>query len=316
MSNCAIAFAACCFFVPVDPVADSPGERMAVVAHLPDLVQQDILAWQQRLMEARCLKIVCDTDQTWVNLHEIDDAGQPVMVLRERFRVHSWMTPEMSFLVVYPYEGDEPATRTPHLELLWLKAEGRVWERQWMPDHQVHRVRTYPTPARFGPENSDFYSRGCLHGALMESWLAGGSELSERAETVHSVALMRSPNLAAVPPEPAARGVWLDVFKSDIVRDEDAGPEVYRRRDFMLLTRDSENRPCVGAWRTQAVTDRKGGGRTPQQITATNRFEYVFHDEAPVELLKAVAAFRGTVERGAKVSRLERGSEASLLPRE
>ncbi|MBX3364830.1 MAG: hypothetical protein KF866_08710 [Phycisphaeraceae bacterium] len=282
------------------------------VAHLPDVLQQDILAWRNRLTEATCLRITCDAEQIWRTLYELDERGEPVVVHRERYQIHSWMTSEINWLVIYPYVDNRPALSVPLLQHLWMKSEGRVWERRWIADRQQFVTRSYVCHDPLGPEEIQFDAKGCLHGVVVQSWLAGGRSLQDRSEIVHSIALMREPNIAMVSPDPRMHGVWLDVFKASVPRDEDPGPEMYRRQDFMLLARDEEHGPIVRVWRTHVVLDRYADGRQPQEIIASNTFAYDFQSAVPNELHITLQEFIRIVEGVRRLPHAD--NQASVKP--
>lgn len=269
----------------------------ASCAHLPEVVQRDIAAWRGRLAGAKCIEVVCETDETWANLHKLDAAGSATVVLRERWSSRSWMTPGAVWLTVHGYEGD--AVGRLVYQQYWSVESKQVWERKWDAEKGAYRVGRYPCEAPFGPVDVDFGSRGCIFASSIESWVAGGRELSERTTSVASIALMRRPNLAMVPADPGQEGVWLDVFNEDFERDEDRAAEsLYRRNDMMLLARNTKGEPEVREWRTIVLTDETEGGKKPQQITGVRRFEYGFHDEQPPEVKAEIEAFVAEVDGG------------------
>ena len=47
------------------------------LAHLPEVIQHDIAAWRDRLEHAQCIKVTLELEETWRNLHELDDDGSP-----------------------------------------------------------------------------------------------------------------------------------------------------------------------------------------------------------------------------------------------
>src|SRR5690606_38303078 len=94
------------------------------LAHLPDSVRHDIEAWRRRLLQARCLKVVCETEETWANLHELEEDGSPRVVLRERFAVHAWMTPDSVWAVIFPYQGDTVDMSRPVFQQYWSAQRG------------------------------------------------------------------------------------------------------------------------------------------------------------------------------------------------
>jgi len=284
--------------------AQSSGAQ--AISHLPEAIQDDIRSWRARLEGARCLKVVMDTEQTWARLHELDEAGNPVVAHQERFQVHSWMTPEMVWMVVFARDADGNVdTTTPHYQQLWKRDPGMVWDRIWHPDEQVYYVRRYAcTPendceAAYGPANSQVpTSRACLYATVMQSWLGGPRDLARRT-SLQSVDLYRSPNLAIVPPDPSRDGVWLDVFDSSYKRDnhQDDDSRLYRRNDFMLLARNEAGDPEVREWRTIVTTDPDDNGRKPTQITAIRRLSYSLFDAPPAELLAGTTAFIHDVDQ-------------------
>jgi hypothetical protein len=280
-----------------EPTPPPPDRTHDELAHLPQAVRDGILAWRERLRNARCLKVVCETDETWRNMDRLDETGSPVAVLRERFQIHSWMTPDMLWMVVFPYSGESPDTNTPHYQLLWKQSSGTVWQRVWDADEKEYHESRYKAPGAFGAENGILDSQGCIYATVMQSWLTGGDDLADRSGIVSSVAFLRHASLSIVPPDPAAAGVWLDVFQDELVRDSRPDPdEVYRRNDFMLLARDETNQPELRAWRTIVLTDREHGGTQPQEITAMCRLSYEFFERVPEALNLATDAFRAEVE--------------------
>lgn len=263
------------------------------LSHLPDVIRRDIESWRERLASASCLKVEFETDETWANLYELDEHGDPKVVLRERFQVHSWMTRDLVWMVVFRIIDDVPDTTSPYSQLLWRKDVGSVWERTWLPDDQIYHIRKYQCQRPFGPGDSAMVAQGCLHGSGTQSWLAGGRDLS----ACRSIALMRKPNIAIVPPDPSQRGVWLDVFKDSFVRDESEDEnELYRRHDFMLLARNEQGEPEVREWRTIVLTDPTHGGKRPHEIRAVRRFSYSFYNAPPQELSDATRAFAQEIE--------------------
>ncbi len=263
------------------------------VSHLPDVIARDIEAWRDRLETAVCLKVVFDAKETWTKLHERDAEGRPVTAHQEHYQVHSWMTPEMVWMVIFQYDGDVVDLTTPRFQMLWKKQDATVWERAWLEEEHMYRARRRDCSTPFGPEQGGYPSRGCIYATGMTSWLAGGQDLSSRSITVASVGLLRSPNIAIVPPDPSRDGVWLDVFSDTLVRDlfPDDDRDLYRRNDLMLLARNDAGEPEVREWRTNVLTDPEFDGKQPQQITAIRRMTYTFHPSAPAELLERVAAF-------------------------
>jgi hypothetical protein len=263
------------------------------LSHLPDVIRRDIESWRERLASASCLKVVCETDETWANLYELDERGQPKVIAHERYQIHSWMTPDLVWMVVFQYDDGVVDTSSPYYQLLWKKETGSVWERTWLPDEQIYHIRKYQCENPLGPGDSLMVSRGCIHSTVMRSWLAGGRDLS----ACRSIALMREPNIAIVPPDPSQRGVWLDVFEKSFLRDESEDEnELYRRHDFMLLARNEQGEPEVREWRTIVLTDPTHGGKRPHEIRAVRRFSYSFYNAPPQELSDATRAFAQEIE--------------------
>jgi hypothetical protein len=167
-----------------------------------------------------------------------------------------------------------------------------AWERAWDAKVESYRVRRYRCTEKFGPSEIGVEARGCIYATVTESWLAGPSDLSERTISAVSVGLLRKPNLAMVPPDPTARGIWLDVFQDSVPRDQEPEAEsLYRRQDFMLLARNATGEPEVREWRTLVVNDPKDGGLRPQQILGIRKLSYSFFERAPTELTEAIEAF-------------------------
>ncbi len=284
---------------PTLPAASRPEPvDTASIAHLPDGIQHDILAWRKRLTEATCLKIVCDSDQTWADFAQLDASGSPHVVLREHFIIHSWMTHDVLWAVIFGVKDGAADETTPLFQEYWDAKAGKAWERLWVPETSSYTVRRYECAEIGGPPSPGFPSHGCNFAGPMNSWLSGPTELGERVITVRSIALLRLPNLAIVPPDPTQPGVWLDVFTDKYVRNEDdeASRSLYRRRDFMLLARDAASRPEVREWRTLVLSDPKQGGKEPQQSVGTNRFTYTFFETTPPELRQATDSFVRDVE--------------------
>lgn len=271
----------------------------ADLSHLPAAIARDVEAWRQRLETASCLKVVCDAEETWTKLYELDLEGRPVVAHREHYQIHSWMTPDTVWMVIFPYEGDAVDTTIPHYQMLWKKEDSTVWERTWLVDEQVYRARKRDCSTPFGPEQGGYPSRGCIYATGMTSWLAGGRDLSQRDITVVSVGLLRSPNIAIAPPDPSAEGVWLDVFTDALVRDlfPDNDRDLYRRNDLMLLARNDAGEPEVREWRTNVLTDPEFDGKRPQQITAIRRMTYTFFQSPPTELSECTDDFIEEIER-------------------
>jgi hypothetical protein len=279
------------------------------IDHLPEQVQRDILAWRARLQGAKVLKVATETDETWVSVHELGPDGSPMLKVRERFSIHSWMTPDSVWAVIFGYKGDVPDTEKPIFQLYWNGKERRAWERIWVEAVGAYRVRSYDCGDPYGPESPGFQSRGCIFSTTLRSWLAGGDQLADRSVTAQSVALLRHPNLAMVPPNPKEAGIWLDVFWKSVPRDQFPEPErLYRRHDFMLVARNQKGEPEVREWRTLVLTDPKEGGKKPTEITGMERFKYDFFNEAPPELGATVRAFVADVEAGVAAQPAEEGT--------
>lgn len=277
----------------------SPGhaDDQHTLTHLPLVVQQDIDAWRRRLSDARCLKVVCDTEESWTNLHELDAQGSPRLVQRERFQIHSWMTPDDAWVVIFPYEGDRVDTTRTLFQQYWSRQEAKVWDRTWSAEDNAYHATIFPCNEPAGPSSPSFVSNGCIYSTVTTSWLAGPVDLLARDTTVQSIALARHPNIPIVSPDPSQPGLWLDVFRETPVRDEDPDPKsLYRRSDFMLLARDAAGNPELREWRTIVTSDESQGGRTPQVITAKRTFQYAFHDAVPAELKSAIKAFVTSME--------------------
>ena len=276
-----------------------PEPEGSSIDHLPEQVQEGILAWRARLQEAKVLKVTTETDQTWVSVHELGPDGSPMLKVRERFSIHSWMTPDSVWAVIFGYKGDVPDTEKPIFQLYWNGKERRAWERTWLEAVGSYRVRSYDCGDPYGPESPGFQSRGCIFSTTLRSWLAGGDQLADRSLTAQSVALLRHPNLAMVPPDPKQAGIWLDVFWKSVTRDQFPEPErFYRRQDFMLLARNQKGEPEVREWRTLVLTDPKEGGKKPTEITGIERLKCDFFNQAPPELEATVRAFVADVDAG------------------
>ncbi len=273
---------------PVVALARDP----ASITHLPESLQRDIESWRGRLQNARCLKVVCDTDERWVNEYDLSPSGAPTLVAQERFCIHSWMTPSSSWVVIFPCKADGPDTSRTLFQQYWNAREGQVWVRAWDESSAGYRVLTYPCDGPAGPESPHFDARGCIYAGVTQSWLAGPADLLQRPITVASVALCRQPNLAIVPPDPSQPGTWLDVFRDTIDRNQEKDPrQLYRRSDFMLLARNDQGLPELREWRTIVTADETDAGRKPQRITGIRRFAYTFFDREPPELKSATDAF-------------------------
>jgi hypothetical protein len=274
-----------------------PTTDQSDITHLPAVVQKDIESWRDRLSSASCLKVVCNTEESWNNLHELDANGSPRLVQRERFEIHSWMTPDEAWVVIFPYEGDHVDTTKTLFQQYWSRREAKVWDRTWNAEANVYRATIYPCDEASGPSSPSFVSNGCIYSTVTTSWLAGPADLLARDTTVQSIALARHPNVPIVSPDPSQSGLWLDVFRETPTRDEDPDPQsLYRRADYMLLARDAAGSPELREWRTVVTSDESQGGRTPQVITARRTFQYAFHDAVPAELRDAVKAFVAFVE--------------------
>ena len=279
------------------PESQTPDRPPEEIAHLPQEIQNEIIGWRERLRNAKCVKVICETDETWRDMYRLDETGSPIVVLHERFQVHAWMTPDLLWMVIFPYTGETADTTNPQYQLLWTKSSGMVRERVWDPTGQNYRVSRYPAPGEFGAENGSLDSNGCIYATVMQSWLTVGDDLATHASIVRSIAFFRHPNISIVPPDPAASGVWLDVFHDELVRDSEADPEdMYRRNDFMLLARDESNQPELREWRTIVLTDRGHGGAQPQEITGIRRLSYHFSDRVPEELRLATDTFEKGVD--------------------
>ncbi len=287
------------FQPPPDAASPTAAANDSTIAHLPDGIQHDILAWRRRLTDAKCLKVVCETEQTWGNMDDLDETGTPRIAFREQYVVHGWMTPDSLWAVIFGRKGGVVDESTPLFQEYWDASTSTAWERVLVPETSLYKVRRYECKDFAGPESPDFSSGGCIFITAMNSWLAGPSDLSQRVITVRSIALLRSPNLAIVPPDLTQPGVWLDVFSDTLVRNEPSNTPgvLYRRHDFMLLARNAASQPEVREWRTIALVDSKTGGKHPQQIVGIGRFEYTFFDSPPPELKAATQNFVREVDR-------------------
>jgi hypothetical protein len=171
----------------------------------------------------------------------------------------------------------------------------------WMPEKEMYRARKYECREPYGPVDCEFYTRGCMHGAVLQSWIAGGISSLAPGHPIHTKGLLRRPNLAQVPPGSTNGGVWLDVFHEVVPRNEEAGQGTfYRRQDFMLLARNELGEPELREWQTRVVTDQRAGGMKPQEILATGCYNYSFTDAAPREIVDGATAFRSQVEQDIK----------------
>ncbi|MEZ6244033.1 MAG: hypothetical protein R3B57_13435 [Phycisphaerales bacterium] len=274
-----------------------PSARTPEISHLPVAVQDEILEWRSRLESAACLKVVADLDETWERMDQLDERGDPVVVRRERFQCHAWMTPDMLWLVIFAYDGEHVDTATPRTQILWERESRLVRERYWDEQENVYRMVRYMEERPWGPENAHLVTKGCNYGSLMESWLVGGPGLEDRCLSFQSYALMRTPNLAIVPPDHTESGVWLDVFRVGYERDTQVeGDKLYRRQDFALLSRDENGEPVVSERRTIVMTDQKDGGARPTQIYGTKHLAYEFYQEAPEQLTTSVSAFARDID--------------------
>ncbi|MCA9278408.1 MAG: hypothetical protein H6815_07090 [Phycisphaeraceae bacterium] len=280
------------------------------LAHLPEVIQHDIAAWRDRLEHAQCIKVTLELEETWRNLHELDDDGSPRLVRRERFRVESWMTKDVVWMMIYPYEkrmGIERVGFGPHYEQLWRADTSTVWVRTWNPDTEKYDSARFTTESSVGPDDADFYSHGCIFASGMQSWIAGDGPMVENP----TMTLQRSPNIAIVPPEPYRPGVWLDVIQPEHTRDMyPESSELYRRHDFMLLARNEDHQPEVREWRTIVLTDEHSDGKTPQEITGIRRFEYEFLDRMPGTVLEDASAFAGAIDIVEEMKVKSGGAEA------
>jgi hypothetical protein len=259
------------------------------LAHLPAPVAADIAAWRHRLQTTRCLYVDLDTDQTWARMHELDANGNSVVYETEHLRTVTWMTPSTFWTVVY-----DPDER-PVNEIVW--DQGVVWERWWSPEDETYKTRRYECEDDNGPGDSAYPSQGCIYASGLSSWLAGAKDLASRGSTVRSLAFMRSPNLAIVPPDPAQAGVWLDVFDDTLTRDDDPSPDsLYGRNDFMLLARNDEGEPEMREWRTIVMTDSESAGAEMYQIVGVRRFKYEAHETIPRDVRAEIGEFKREVD--------------------
>jgi hypothetical protein len=266
------------------------------IDHLPEQIQEGILAWRARLQEAKVLKVTTETNQTWVRLHALQPDGSPTLRLRERFHIHSWMTPDSVWAVIFGYKGDVPDTEKPIFQMYWNGKERTVWERTWIEKKQAYRVRKYPCDEPVGPGEPGFgdQTNGCIFATTLNTKLAGEGKPQDPTLTIR-----RHPNLAMVPPDPKQAGIWLDVFQESVPRNQIPKPgRLYRRQDFMLLARNEKGEPEVREWRTLVLTDETDGGKKPTEITGTRRFQFDFYDQAPPEVGATVRAFVADVEAG------------------
>lgn len=264
------------------------------IDYLPEVLRDQIEAWRARIESAGCLKVVRDTDQTWVRLYQTDETGEPSLARRERFQSHTWMTPDMVWVTIFAYDGDEVDTSKPYNQTYWDRETRIVRERFLHPENGSFHVRRYVDEAyEFGPSNLTVSaSRGCVAPAT-SSWLIGGPGFENRCGSVRTVTFERSPNLAVVPYDPAQRGVWFDVIRELPERDryQNSADRLYRRNDGILLAHNEAGEPEVREWRTVVLTDETDGGNSPTEITGIRRFRYQFFDSPPADLLSSVEAF-------------------------
>jgi hypothetical protein len=261
------------------------------LAHLPAPVAADITAWRHRLQTARCLYVDLDTDQTWARMHELDARGNPVVYETEHLRTVTWMTSSTFWTVVTDHKDDD----RPVNEIAW--DNGAVWERWWSPEDDAYKTRRYECEDDTGPGDSAYPAKGCIFASGLNSWLAGAKDLDSRGGTVRSLAFMRSPNLAIVPPDPAQAGVWLDVFDDELVRNRQPGTDsLYRRNDFMLLARNDEGEPEMREWRTIVMTDSDSAGAEMYQIVGVRRMKYEAHETIPRDVRAEISAFKREVD--------------------
>jgi hypothetical protein len=268
------------------------------IAHLPEVLRQDITAWRNRLQSAKCLKVVIESDEKWVRLDQLDAEGSGKLVQRERFCIHSWMMTDSLWVVVFPFKDGVADMAHPVLQEYWNASERVVWERVWKPSDEAYHVRRYKWNEKSEPPDAHIAAKGCIYASGTESWLMGDADLSKRMLGVASVALFRAPNLSIVPPDDEEPGVWLDIIKDAPERDIEPKPEyLYRRTDCMLLARNAVGEAEVREWRTIVMTDPKAAGQKPQAITAIQRFTYQFCDAPPTELEATIQTFKHDVDQ-------------------
>lgn len=269
------------------------------IDHLPVALREQVKDWRARIESAGCLNVVRDTDQTWVRLYQTDENGEPHLARRERFQSHTWMTPDMVWVTIFAYDGDEVDTSKPYNQTYWDRETKIVRERYLQQENGIYRVRRYVDEAyEFGPSNVTLSAtRGCVAPAT-SSWLIGGPGFEARCGSVRTLAFERSPNLAVVPYDPAQRGVWFDVIRELPERDryQNSADRLYRRNDGILLAHNEAGEPEVREWRTVVMTDQNDGGRSSTEITGIRRFRYQFFDSPPTELLSSVEAFAHEVD--------------------
>lgn len=263
------------------------------LTHLPQPVADEIVAWRNRLATADCLYVALDTDQTWSNLHELDAQGSPTLSFEEHFHTVAWMTPDSLWMAIYP-----PADHAHPLdELVWQN--DTVWERWWSPDDNTYHTRRYTAADPNGPTDAAYPTHGCIYASSLSSWLVGPQDLSERDTTVRTIALMRGVDLAIVPPDPDAPGVWLDVIDTNLERDSHPEPDsLYRRNDFMRLARNDAGEPELREWRTIVMTDSDSAAQTMSQIVGISRFHYDFRDTLPAPAQRRMQELRTQVDTG------------------
>lgn len=290
---------------PVQQAAPGESVRDPGLAHLPLAAEKEILAWRARLDAVACLKVIMDTDDTWVNLNKIDGNGSPVLEMRERFQVHSWMLPNELWAVIYPYTGDKADTSSPIYQVYWSAERSMVWERRWSEaskSYDVYRVGVQPTSA--GPEWPHFEAKGCVFSTALESLVAirsmrqSGKRKSDSG--VYSGFFVSSASLPVIPPDPDRAGFWLDVGNESIVRDsEPDDPErMHRRSDCLLLARNSGGQAELREWRTIITADSKGNGQLAYRVVWIRRFQYEFHDQVPDQLASVTSSFVSDVDKG------------------
>lgn len=277
-------------------VSPAPPEAGPRIDHLPSAVQEDISAWRARLAEARCLRIECRTEETWSNLHVLDGDGSPAVIARERFRVESWMTPGALWASVTPLTERDEAAGPPAIELYWDAARGRAWQRIRPLDGSAAESCSFECTDPAELDIPMIGSNGCIYATGLQTWLAGAGWITA-CESAKSAAFLRGAYLALTPPDAEAPGLWLDVFREAISRDDDPAPEsLYRRQDFMRLARDVGGKPVLAEWRTLVLTDESSGGLRPQQITGIRRFSFEFLDSLPARTRADIDAFIRDIE--------------------
>jgi len=259
---------------------------------LPTEVEKRISDWQDRLDSAACLHVVATLRQSWRRLDSLDERGAPKLTRLEEFQLHSWMTPDTTFMTIYPAHASGQSPDQPIAQMYWNRGEDIARVRSWISNEGGFKLSRVAEGGPSGPNNIFVEDcRSCVYAVGMYTWLDSSRPLRDRT-IAKSIALTRPMSLSVLPHDDASEGIWLDVFRDRVVYDTREEPDrIYRRNDTMLLAQGDEDQAEVSEWRTHVMTGSEDGSGSLTRITAVRKFEYQFFDKTPQHLLDSIDDF-------------------------